>query len=528
LVPVGGQGIVVSVTRQITITEKVLARIPTSQDLDEQEASEIAKRRTADDWRRLADELFNNGDWAGLINHSLWWTQVCPEEADAWIYLGVAYRKSNQPAKAIEAYQQALRINPEYAEAWYNLGIAYADSNQPAKAIEVYQQALRINPEYADAWNNLGVAYNEAGQYDEAIEAYKKAICLKFRVKAGQLNSGFDPELFRLGTELAVYHVEAGSRSFIKFAKAMIDDLGAKAKPYLKSWYLGAKMWPGMEQIQEEMDSETTLEAISGLDDLFGGGSLKSFPGGIDRDAYNKAKPHFEKALADFKAAGLRSGFDPEMRQDVFIVGGAYFEHGARNFSTWAKVVIAAIGKEFARYLPGVYENLRLYPGLDTKGMTPSGEVAGELNAILINEMEGARNINDSIDSTQETTDNKAEGQPTTEGTNELLSDNDPKEIQGRLHEAPGGMATGTIQATDTNRGAADKSNDDRDKGRQGDEGHDKQWNSPTRSRGRGAKKVHLPEAGKSSDRSNGEGRGLAVTPARIPAANFSITDDLE
>ena len=45
-------------------------------------------------------------------------------------------------------------------------------------------------------------------------------------------------------------------------------------------------------------------EALTGLFELFGGKSLKSFPGGIDQDTYAKAKPHFEKAFSEFKAAG--------------------------------------------------------------------------------------------------------------------------------------------------------------------------------------------------------------------------------
>ncbi|MCB1602138.1 MAG: hypothetical protein KDI66_19110, partial [Xanthomonadales bacterium] len=45
-------------------------------------------------------------------------------------------------------------------------------------------------------------------------------------------------------------------------------------------------------------------EALTGLFELFGGKSLKSFPGGIDQDTYSRAKPHFEKAFAEFKAAG--------------------------------------------------------------------------------------------------------------------------------------------------------------------------------------------------------------------------------
>lgn len=45
-------------------------------------------------------------------------------------------------------------------------------------------------------------------------------------------------------------------------------------------------------------------ESIKGLYELFGGASLKSFPGGIDADTYAKAKPHFQAALQHFREAG--------------------------------------------------------------------------------------------------------------------------------------------------------------------------------------------------------------------------------
>lgn len=45
-------------------------------------------------------------------------------------------------------------------------------------------------------------------------------------------------------------------------------------------------------------------EALSGLVELFGGNRIKSFPSGFDEEAYKKAKPHFQAALAAFQRAG--------------------------------------------------------------------------------------------------------------------------------------------------------------------------------------------------------------------------------
>lgn len=45
-------------------------------------------------------------------------------------------------------------------------------------------------------------------------------------------------------------------------------------------------------------------EALKGLYELFGGKSLKAFPGAVDEDTYRAAKPHFDAALENFRAAG--------------------------------------------------------------------------------------------------------------------------------------------------------------------------------------------------------------------------------
>jgi len=131
---------------------------------------------TSIEWVNKVDEFQEKKDWPGMINHALRWTKAHQEDAMAWYSLGVAYGESNQPAKAIEAFQQALRINPEDADAWNNLGVAYGESNQIANAIEAFQQTLRINPEVADAWNNLGNAHRKSNQHAKAIEACRQAI----------------------------------------------------------------------------------------------------------------------------------------------------------------------------------------------------------------------------------------------------------------------------------------------------------------------------------------------------------------
>lgn len=64
----------------------------------------------------------------------------------------------------------------------------------------------------------------------------------------GQMNIGFDPEILAIGTEMAVYHLEKGSRKFAEYARAMIADLGDSIRPYLKAFYNGARDLPEVSE----------------------------------------------------------------------------------------------------------------------------------------------------------------------------------------------------------------------------------------------------------------------------------------
>lgn len=91
---------------------------------------------------------------------------------------------------------------------------------------------------------------------------------LKKRMQAklhGQLNAGFDPEILSIGTEMAMFHIEAGARKFADFSKRMIADLGDSIRPYLKAIYNGARNMPGMEELRNEMSSYESVELFDML-----------------------------------------------------------------------------------------------------------------------------------------------------------------------------------------------------------------------------------------------------------------------
>lgn len=85
-------------------------------------------------------------------------------------------------------------------------------------------------------------------RYAELRERMRKKL-------GGQMNMGIDPEILAIGTEMAVYHLEKGARTFADYAKVMITDLGDAIRPYLKAFYNGARDLPEVAGMSADMTS---------------------------------------------------------------------------------------------------------------------------------------------------------------------------------------------------------------------------------------------------------------------------------
>jgi tetratricopeptide (TPR) repeat protein len=91
----------------------------------------------------------------------------------------VAYHAKGQYDRAIQDYDEAIRLKPDYANAFDSRGNSYRHMGQYDSAIQDYDQAIRLKPDNAKAFNNRGAAYDGKGQYDRAIQDYAQAIRLK-------------------------------------------------------------------------------------------------------------------------------------------------------------------------------------------------------------------------------------------------------------------------------------------------------------------------------------------------------------
>jgi hypothetical protein len=132
---------------------------------------------------------------------------------------------------------------------------------------------------------------------ERAEELRKK---LRAKLNGSQLNAGIDPEMLAIGTELAVFHIEAGTRKFTAFAKAMANDLGAtlaQLKPYLRSWYNGARDM--MEDSGLNVEGMDSPEQVSKQISVMGSPNAAEFELPIETEAELSARLKAEKDRAD-------------------------------------------------------------------------------------------------------------------------------------------------------------------------------------------------------------------------------------
>lgn len=101
------------------------------------------------------------------------------------------------------------------------------------------------------------------GEFNTIVSADRiEELRRRAKDKLSQLNSGFDPELFAILTELSAGYIEAGVRKFADFSTSMIAEFGDKVRPYLASIYEGARRFPGMEQMAKDMDTTVYVDTF--------------------------------------------------------------------------------------------------------------------------------------------------------------------------------------------------------------------------------------------------------------------------
>jgi tetratricopeptide (TPR) repeat protein len=129
-------------------------------------------------YRALAQVALKNNLRAGVAELARLVALQQPRDAEWYIQLGNAWLASEEPAKAVAAYELAVRLRPRNARALQSLARGLKASGQGVRSAEVLQQAIQIAPSEAASWYQSGMLASELGRSSEAVEKMQKAIAL--------------------------------------------------------------------------------------------------------------------------------------------------------------------------------------------------------------------------------------------------------------------------------------------------------------------------------------------------------------
>jgi Tfp pilus assembly protein PilF len=130
-------------------------------------------------------------------------------DANEAMNAGMTFLDQGETDLAIDALNQAVKLNPDLAEAYFHLGIAYAliesrdasiiendvNANVPdldkdrkdkkknseiafERAIDGFKKIVAANKEDFAAWYNMGRSYNKLNKDEDALEAFREAVKL--------------------------------------------------------------------------------------------------------------------------------------------------------------------------------------------------------------------------------------------------------------------------------------------------------------------------------------------------------------
>ena len=99
-----------------------------------------------------------------------------PQEAKAYLGLGIAYLNLLRYPEARQALERSLQLNPSLAEAEFQRGLLAGQEGNRQEAKQRWQKAVELQPRHAQALFSLGTVYLESGELADAESAFSRSL----------------------------------------------------------------------------------------------------------------------------------------------------------------------------------------------------------------------------------------------------------------------------------------------------------------------------------------------------------------
>lgn len=93
--------------------------------------------------------------------------------------LGADALLANSYSKAYSYFKAALTSDESLGEAWVNLGVLYRRGGHDAAAEQSYLRALQENEEHLTAWENLAILYKNTGRMEQGEAILTRVVAMR-------------------------------------------------------------------------------------------------------------------------------------------------------------------------------------------------------------------------------------------------------------------------------------------------------------------------------------------------------------
>lgn len=109
-----------------------------------------------------------------------------PDNFQAWKQLGNLYYDHNEPEKAVTAYLKSLDLHSGDADLLTDLGVMYRRTKQPHKALEFFDKAIQMDRNHEPARFNKAIVFMyDLNNPDEAITSLEELLSINPQARAG-------------------------------------------------------------------------------------------------------------------------------------------------------------------------------------------------------------------------------------------------------------------------------------------------------------------------------------------------------
>jgi len=136
----------------------------------------LARQRLLAGHMQRAADLCQDGRWMEAADVSRQATELAPENADAWYWLGRSLYSAGQLDEAEGALRQALRLDPRAPKAHYILAAIHRCRHDFAEAADEGEKELLVSPSVPAAHYAFVLDCGLSGQLDMAAGRYSKAV----------------------------------------------------------------------------------------------------------------------------------------------------------------------------------------------------------------------------------------------------------------------------------------------------------------------------------------------------------------